>query len=101
MLNLFILNQHSIDPKSADVKGLQDANQCTMAIREAEKAFENQQWDRARNLLTSALRFADHSPSLLLKKAICSFSQADYYETISETGYHIFSLLLNNSINIS
>ena len=65
---------------------MQEASQCNLHIKEAEKAFENQQWQRARDLFGHAIRVADSSPTLLLKKAICSFSLGDYYEAISETG---------------
>lgn len=77
----------SLEPQNTEnIKGWQEANQCSLAIKEAEKAFENQQWERSKHFLTTALKWADHSVTLLLKKAICSFSLEDYYETISETG---------------
>lgn len=89
-----LLFTYRIDPKNADAKGQKDAYECNMTIKEAEKAFEHQQWDRAKHFLTTAIRFAEQAPTLLLKKAICNFSLKDYYETISDTGVYINCYLI-------
>ena len=85
---------YRIDPTNVDAKGQKDAYECRMTIKEAEAAFGRQQWDRARQLLITAIRFAEQSPALLLKKAICNFNLKDYYEAVSDTGVYNVNYLV-------
>lgn len=93
---------YRIDPKNVDAKGQKDAYECRMTIKEAETAFDRQQWDRAKNLLIKAIRFAEQSPALLLKKAICNFSMKDYYEAVSDTGaQYVYYLAICRQFNVT
>lgn len=68
------------------MKSVEDAAYCTAYLRDAEKAFESQQWPHAKELFTHVIRYADTAPSILMKRAICNFHMEEYYETISDTG---------------
>ena len=69
-----------------DPRSIEDATHCSAYLRDAEKAFDNQQWHHAKELYTHAIRFADAAAWVLMKRAICNFNIEEYYEVISDTG---------------
>ena len=75
-----------LSPTTVDTTSQSDANRCMHFLNEAEKAYNTQQWKHAYELYTSTIRYAELAPSLLLKRAVTSFSTGDYYEAIADTG---------------
>lgn len=69
-----------------DARSVEDAAHCSAYLLEAEKAFDAQQWQHAKDLYTHAIRYADSAAWIILKRAICNFRVDEYYETISDTG---------------
>jgi len=68
------------------LSNLPNAVQCKSAIIQASQALESQKWSLARDFLTDAIRFAEASSSLFLKRSWCFYYMGDYYETIADTG---------------
>jgi len=80
------LSINRINPGKVDARSIDDAVHCSAYLRDAEKAFEAQQWQHAKELYTHAIRYADAAAWILLKRAICNFNIEEHYETISDTG---------------
>lgn len=80
------MNSCRINPTSKDLTGQSDAISCTRALHEAEHAFGRSAWELSRDHYTTALRVADSSSTLLLKRAQCHFNLGEFYETIADTG---------------
>ena len=80
------IRRYRLSPTTVDTNSQSDANRCIHFLNEAEKAYNTQQWKHAYELYTSTIRYAELAPSLLLKRAVTSFSTGDYYEAIADTG---------------
>lgn len=75
-----------MNSKNAELSHLKEASQCTHAIRNADHFVNQQDWQRARDQFTEALRYADLASSLHYQKSRCFYQLGDYYETIAEAG---------------
>eukprot|EP01035_Chromulina_nebulosa_P027934 gene27934-36798_t len=56
------------------------------AIVEAERAYDRKQWSVSRDFINHALRYAESSTALLMRRAFCYFFLEEQYETIADTG---------------
>lgn len=66
--------------------GHPQAIQCKFAVSNAEKSFLQGKWQHARDAFNDALKFAEGSATLYLKRAWCHFHVGDYFEAIADTG---------------
>lgn len=63
-----------------------DALKCKDSLIYAEKAFTAGNWQVARDYFTEALKYAESSSDVLMKRALSSYYLNDYYESIADTG---------------
>jgi len=75
-----------VNPNHKDTALREDAHSCYEAIAESDKAYNHKQWAVARDYINHAMRYAESSPSLLMRRAWCYFFLEDQYESISDTG---------------
>lgn len=76
----------SLYPNNKDISLKEDATRCRLAVREADFAYDRHLWAQARDNINEALRFAESSPTLFLRRAWCYFQMDEHYESISDTG---------------
>lgn len=62
------------------------AVQCKNAIIQANRAYDTSKWSLARDFINEAVRFAEASSNLLLKRAWCNYYLGDHYEAIADAG---------------
>lgn len=62
------------------------AQTCANLQHEAEHAFLNRQWPRARELYTELLSSTELSTNILLNRAWSCYHQGDWYEAITDSG---------------
>lgn len=74
----------SLNPSSKDLAHIDDAKHCRHAMAEADKAIARGHQERAREHLNTALKYADLSPSLSLKRSQSYFASGMYRECISD-----------------
>lgn len=65
---------------------INSAQQCSNLQSEAENAFINRQWARARELYTELFRSTELSIDILLNRAWSCYNQGDWYEAIADSG---------------
>lgn len=75
-----------MNPNNKDSKTIEEAIDCQGAIREADAAYDRRQWSVSRDFINHALRYAESSPALYLRRAWCFFFMEDQYEAIADTG---------------
>jgi DnaJ family protein C protein 3 len=75
-----------LNPSSKELYQLEDAKMCRHAMSEADKAISRNAQEQARDHLTQAIRHADQSTALLLKRAQSYFASGYFLEAISDAG---------------
>lgn len=65
---------------------MREAEECGRAITEAEHHYHHQNWHVARDVISSAIRFAESAAPLLMKRAWCNYHLGDLYECIADAG---------------
>ena len=65
---------------------LEQTEECSRALSEAEYHFSHNNWHVARDLLTNAMRFAELGSAVLMKRAWCNYHLGDLYECIADAG---------------
>eukprot|EP01036_Dinobryon_divergens_P030586 gene30586-39854_t len=75
-----------LNPNNKDIASKDDAFNCQNAIVEAERAYDRKQWSVSRDFINHALRYAESSTALLMRRAFCYFFLEEQYETIADTG---------------
>lgn len=75
-----------LNPTSKELYQLEDAKLCRHAMLEADKAISRNAQEQARDHLTQAIRYADQSTTLLLKRAQSYFTSGHFLESISDAG---------------
>lgn len=65
---------------------ISSAQQCSNLHSEAENAYLNRQWQRARELFTELLLSTELSTEILLNRAWSCYHQGDWYEAIADSG---------------
>lgn len=75
-----------IKSKQADNNLLSQASLCKEHLNQAENALKSHRYDIARINFEEAIKYADQSATLYLKKAWTHFYLKDYYEAIADAG---------------
>ena len=53
---------------------------------QGDQAYAYNNWNVARDHYSNAIRYTENAPSVLMKRAMCSYRLGDWYETIADTG---------------
>lgn len=75
-----------INPNSKDLESEKDAINCSRHTKEGIASYSLKQYAAAREHLSNAIKYAEYSPSLLLKRAYCNHRLDDFYDAIADTG---------------
>lgn len=65
---------------------ISQAQSCVQLFNEADRAFQSQQWSRARELYSELLKTVESPIKILQNRAYSSFQQGDWYEAIADAG---------------
>lgn len=85
-IHLFTLFCHSLNPASKDLASQNDADSCVRFTQQAELSYSKGHWSEAKEYLSEAIKYAEHSVSLLMKRAWCNYHMRELYDTIADTG---------------
>ena len=87
MLFLFsYVTYGSLNPESKDLSIANDAARCSSSTNTADKYYEGQHYSSAVQYYSDAIKYADHSSYLLMRRAWCYHRLDQQYEAIADTG---------------
>lgn len=75
-----------INPNNKDLSSQGEASSCSRSIKDADVAFLHKNWIAAKDLYSNAIRIAEASSMLLLKRAHTLYQLGEFYESIADTG---------------
>jgi len=79
-------NLEKLSSKHFDSKLLEQAKDCHQSVHHSNTAYERRDWSTARNHLHAAIRIAESSSSLLMKRAFSAYQLGEMYEAIADAG---------------
>jgi DnaJ family protein C protein 3 len=77
---------YRLNADSNDLKGLQDAKNCIRSVRDGDSAYGRSMYEVAREHYSEAIKYAENSAALLLKRSWCHYHNNDLYGAIADTG---------------
>mmetsp|Transcript_17213 Transcript_17213/g.25751 ORF Transcript_17213/g.25751 Transcript_17213/m.25751 type:complete len:498 (-) Transcript_17213:146-1639(-) len=75
-----------LNPKNKDIGMISSAASCAQLQSKAEQAYQERNWQLARELYTEVMRHAELSEVVMLRRAWCEYNMGDLYEAIADAG---------------